>query len=423
MESLLTAFLPVETLLPQAGGGATPAASPEGALSFDAILSAVSGEIGQDGAGGELADTELLAALQSLDAMSPELPVPFPVAATSLIPAPEIQINPGNVSPPGGQILPLEDLALRQAFRQVEPGKRESHTATVVADDLRHAPVIAMPASQSARSEAMPVPMAVPDADAVADLANFIAPPMMRDANAAKSGPRETARGAAAPAVQITSGNGTRADYVLDTLSRLLAPIAAPQAAPADFEPHLTQALQRDLTAQPVIASTPSPTMGVPMALAEAGMPSVPAVSGELRVAQPINHEAWGEAFSERVSFATRLQLQQADIRLNPPQLGPVEVRISVSQDQTSIAFSSPHAMVRDAIDAALPRLRESLAESGLTLVNVDISGRSLAQDRRPQGWAHDPQASFNETEDFAIAPEAGAVLTAIGNGRLDCFA
>ena len=44
--------------------------------------------------------------------------------------------------------------------------------------------------------------------------------------------------------------------------------------------------------------------------------------------------------------------------------------------------FSSPHGAVREAIELSIGRLREMLADSGFNLVNVDVSDKSLAQQR-----------------------------------------
>ncbi|HDK03136.1 MAG TPA: hypothetical protein ENG84_04775 [Gammaproteobacteria bacterium] len=93
----------------------------------------------------------------------------------------------------------------------------------------------------------------------------------------------------------------------------------------------------------------------------------------------PPNHPAWGEALSSRVLWVLDHQLPSASVRLNPPGLGPLEIRISLHQDQAQVSFASHHAVVRDAVEAALPRLREMLAGNGVTLAGVNISHQSLS--------------------------------------------
>ena len=59
-----------------------------------------------------------------------------------------------------------------------------------------------------------------------------------------------------------------------------------------------------------------------------------------------------------RVMWMVTKNVQHAEIRLNPAELGPLEVRVAVNRDETSILFTSQHMAVRDAVEAALPRLR-----------------------------------------------------------------
>jgi flagellar hook-length control protein FliK len=46
---------------------------------------------------------------------------------------------------------------------------------------------------------------------------------------------------------------------------------------------------------------------------------------------------------------------------------------LSISNDQTSVAFSSNQLEVRQALENALPRLREMMSESGIALGNATV--------------------------------------------------
>jgi flagellar hook-length control protein FliK len=70
---------------------------------------------------------------------------------------------------------------------------------------------------------------------------------------------------------------------------------------------------------------------------------------------------------------------------LNPPNLGPMEVRLNLAQDQASVVFSSQNAAVRDALAAAMPRLTNLLADQGFTLTNVQVASDSLQQHQQQQ--------------------------------------
>ena len=140
----------------------------------------------------------------------------------------------------------------------------------------------------------------------------------------------------------------------------------------------------------------------------------------------PVNQPQWGQQVSERVHWMVSHNLQQADIRLNPPELGSLEVRIQVQGDQTNVSFTSPHAQVRDALDAALPRLREMLEESGLSLGDVNVSQQSVAQgqsesDRDGYGTNRSNQAVEDEQSGEADSAKNHTIKNGIN--MLDVYA
>lgn len=106
-----------------------------------------------------------------------------------------------------------------------------------------------------------------------------------------------------------------------------------------------------------------------------------PAPSVRVSVTPEVSHPRWGSSFADRVTWITQTAQPTAELQLNPPQLGPVEVRVSVdSEQQTSLSFFSPHAAVREAIQAAIPRLTEAFNASGLSLGNVFVGAESQQQ-------------------------------------------
>jgi flagellar hook-length control protein FliK len=113
--------------------------------------------------------------------------------------------------------------------------------------------------------------------------------------------------------------------------------------------------------------------------------PNPPAVARDRPVlppvATPVGHPGWDAEVGQRVVWMAGNSVSSAEIHLNPPHLGPVEVRISVNQDQqTSVQFLSPHAAVREALEAALPRLRDQFGAQQLNLGDVSVSQQSTGQ-------------------------------------------
>jgi flagellar hook-length control protein FliK len=137
----------------------------------------------------------------------------------------------------------------------------------------------------------------------------------------------------------------------------------------------------------------------------------------------PVQDSRWGERFSERVVWLTGRQVQAAEIHVEPAHLGPIEVRISVVNDQANLLFTAPHAVARDAIQLSLPRLQDMLVDSGLTLGSVAVGAHTTGQEQSPDrdGAAHaNAQASERGME-----LESRQSITALrrATGLVDLFA
>jgi len=153
-------------------------------------------------------------------------------------------------------------------------------------------------------------------------------------------------------------------------------------------------------------------------ALASGQPAAAPTASATVPV--PLGQAGWGQAFGNQVVWVVNQGMPAAQLHLSPPDLGPMSVRISMEQDQASLAFSSPHAMVREAIEAALPRLRDMLGSQGITLVDVNVSQHGSAHTQREPGeWrsaAAGAESASGPDNDSGVAGKRVAV------GMLDIF-
>ena len=133
----------------------------------------------------------------------------------------------------------------------------------------------------------------------------------------------------------------------------------------------------------------------------------------------------------ERLVWMVKGDQQTAELKLSPPNLGPLEVKLTLNHDQASVSFVSHHAAVRDALEAAIPRLREMLAQESVTLSNVDVGAgqREFAQggaqsqgngDGSP-GWQGG--SSLDPDGDVDLPGNAMGLLDARGLGLIDLFA
>lgn len=120
--------------------------------------------------------------------------------------------------------------------------------------------------------------------------------------------------------------------------------------------------------------------VAVPMQLAQAN-PQVAntAVSlPHLTVDTPVGNQNWGSDLGQKITWLSTQNQHSAELQLNPPNLGPLNVVLKVDGSHASAMFTSPHAAVRDAVQQALPQLREMMASNGITLGNATVS------DQRP---------------------------------------
>lgn len=152
---------------------------------------------------------------------------------------------------------------------------------------------------------------------------------------------------------------------------------------------------------------------GAPLAHANTGgsgtSHGTPVVSAQISV--PLHQAGWDQAFAQRVVWLVKQDVQGAELHINPPQLGPMEMRVVLNNDQASVAFTAQHAAVREALEAAMPRLREMLSASGLNLADVNISQHSFAQQRQEPGYA--PHTGFSRLDalDAEDEPLSNAIV------------
>ena len=162
-----------------------------------------------------------------------------------------------------------------------------------------------------------------------------------------------------------------------------------------------------------------------PESLVATPAPRASQAQAALAVEPKVGVPGWDGALGQRVVWMATRQQQVAEMHLNPPNLGPLEVRLTISNDQASAQFVSHHPAVREAIEAALPRLREMLADSGITLGNVQVGSESFAQSRAfDQGDARSPGQGGSLPAQASEPLHVGAGLLAMPReGMVDTFA
>lgn len=142
-----------------------------------------------------------------------------------------------------------------------------------------------------------------------------------------------------------------------------------------------------------------------------------------LRIDTPLGQTGWHEEMGQKLTWMVGNGRQQADLVLNPPQLGRIEVSLTMNGDQATAIFTSPNPAVREALESSLHRLREVLADAGVSLGQAQVGSESPHQ----SSAKNEPDFGMNESVRYAsaIPLPAGEAVARTGAGRsmIDVFA
>ena len=244
--------------------------------------------------------------------------------------------------------------------------------------------------------------------------------------------------GKAQPGQKKEAGNKT-VDLPRPTV---LAPVAKEQAAsgkpvehalpekPASFQDaaavsktgdqaKIQEAIRHDPT--PLLASDIRPAGNQPAAAIQtpAGL-----MQATMRIDARVGTEAWNNALGQQVVMMVTDKQQQAEIHLNPEEMGPIKVTVTLDNNQASLSFIVRESATREAIESALPRLNAMMAESGISLgqtnVQADTSG-GFNQPTQP-GRTNDRSANLPGSDNAMTLPQTTA-RAITRQGLVDTFA
>ena len=386
---LLTASLPAGQSLP-ATGNALPAVAVDAACDSTAPSSATAKPVTSatlPGATGAdlLAQLKLAAAPAATDPNSAPPAQPTDAANAAL---PFAELDLPAIADVAATKPAVTASSAPAAATQAAPGADvaaalEAALPQTVAQD----PTPKAPRVGQARAAAQPV--ALPSATAATDLRSTQASAM-----AAPTPVGEVADAAARP---------VHRDATLDAF-------ALPAPAPSG------DATAPPTGATPALAPTPSHAATAATAPADAS-----ALAGQ-GAAIDTRADNWHEALASRVQVLVDQHVGEAHIKLNPPELGAVDIKISLVDDKTFVQLTAGSSAARDELTQSLPRLRELLSAGGLSLGGASVHGGSGGQGGQgPSPRVAVPAyAPFANADDDDLAPVWAA---ARAPGRIDLFA
>ncbi|MFK8029921.1 MAG: flagellar hook-length control protein FliK [Gammaproteobacteria bacterium] len=191
-----------------------------------------------------------------------------------------------------------------------------------------------------------------------------------------------------------------------------ILPIVADAAATVDAEVNQAEALRTQAMSSP---PERPPTTQAPIQTM-----SLSRVAGA---------PGWDQGLGQRILWMVDNGLRQAELRLDPPHLGSVNVRITMVDDQAQLAFQAQHPGAREALESALPKLREMFNQEGLELGDADISdersadtGREAKGNESGSGSGEYGQADVNTVPNATSVDSSASEVRSGGSLLVDEF-
>ena len=207
-------------------------------------------------------------------------------------------------------------------------------------------------------------------------------------------------------------------------LSSLLSATGEPGAAPrggADITalmPSLAEQVARTSSSEKAGAQDFALLLAAqsPSAAAEQAAP----VSVELST--HVRSPEFREHLGAQVSVLAKEGVQAAELHLNPADMGPISVQITLDGTQARVDFGADSATTRQLIESGLPELASAMREAGLTLSGGGVSQH--ARGRSDQERSSDQRARGNDTQPVAEAgPSTAPIARRVALGGVDVFA
>ncbi|NLS13719.1 flagellar hook-length control protein FliK [Vibrio sp. SM6] len=119
------------------------------------------------------------------------------------------------------------------------------------------------------------------------------------------------------------------------------------------------------------------------------------------------NAGRWGEqmlqALHDKVSLQAQQNLQEARIRLDPPDLGKLDLIVRVEGDRLNVQLNANVAATREALAQVSERLRSELQSEHFVHVDVNVGGERDSSQQSPSQQTAQHIHTARELDDDAI--------------------
>lgn len=164
-----------------------------------------------------------------------------------------------------------------------------------------------------------------------------------------------------------------------------------------------------------------APLQQASLQIAQAAAAALP---GE-KLTPQVGTAAWDQALGQKIVWMAAGSQQSASLTLNPPDLGPLQVVLHVSNDQANATFISAQPEVRQALEAALPKLREMLGDAGIQLGQSTVSAGTPNQHGASGGSSQHAPPGLRDADGTIDNTTLGgrSQILMTGLGMVDTFA
>ncbi|PKM31717.1 MAG: hypothetical protein CVV07_00980 [Gammaproteobacteria bacterium HGW-Gammaproteobacteria-11] len=115
-------------------------------------------------------------------------------------------------------------------------------------------------------------------------------------------------------------------------------------------------------------------------AAAQGALSARPVLATAQTLGVPFGQPSWGEALMDKMLWMSSQNLRSVEIRLDPAELGPLEIHIQSRGQEHQVQFVSQNPSVREALEAQMFRLREAFSQQGMDLVDVSVGDSAVGQ-------------------------------------------
>lgn len=193
------------------------------------------------------------------------------------------------------------------------------------------------------------------------------------------AGLRRGTAAAGAEAAEAASAAGERFELPAEAQANPSDPAAA--ATPARIEGAGPAAARPNADALAAVNNLTAPSPGM-------GGSADTAAPAAIDMPTPATDADFPDVLATQVSVLVKDGVQQAELHLNPAEMGPISVQIAVDGSQAQVDFAAAAGATRELIESSLPMLAAALHEAGLTLAGGGVfeHGRPPAGGSRHDG-------------------------------------